>query len=64
MRACGGCSKSVKKIGPPVLHGAFLDQIIECPSCGWCGVETKIVDLQTYKLEPKQLQLFGERGEA
>jgi hypothetical protein len=55
VRACGNCSKPVKKVGPPVLHGAFLDQVIDCPACGWCGVETEIVDPDKYEQKPVQM---------
>ena len=58
MRACGGCSKPVKKIGEPVLHGVFLDQVVDCPACGWCGVVTEIIDPVEYEREPRQLEMF------
>lgn len=58
MRACGHCSRPVKKIGPPVLHGVFLDQVISCERCGWTGVETTIIDPEKYKAEPVQLKLI------
>lgn len=57
MRACGDCSKSVRKYGPVVRHGCFLDQIVVCPHCGWCGVETVIID-EDEPVEPVQLELF------
>lgn len=50
-RACGNCSKSCKKYGKPVRHGPFLDQIVDCEHCGWCGVETEILDDDTEQAE-------------
>jgi hypothetical protein len=52
-RTCGGCSKATcKTYGAPKLHGgAFLDQIVVCPKCGWCGVVTEILD------EPVETQM-------
>jgi hypothetical protein len=58
MRACGKCCKNVVKVGPPVLHGVFLDQIVDCPRCGWAGVETEIIDPKEYEQEPQQLKMF------
>ena len=59
MASCGDCSKSVRKYGAPVFHGVFLDQIVICSHCGWCGVETEIMEIEDQ--EPIQLDLFGEK---
>ena len=57
-RACGGCAKPVKKIGEPVLHGGvFLDQVVDCPACGWCGVETVILS-EPPPMKMKQVSMF------
>ncbi len=54
-RLCGECSRPCKKYGEPRRSGAFLDQIVTCPKCGWCGVETEIVENE----EPIQLDMFA-----
>jgi hypothetical protein len=54
-RLCGECSKPCKKYGAPRRNGSFLDQIVTCPKCGWCGVETEIVENE----EPIQLDMFA-----
>ncbi|MBA4363867.1 MAG: hypothetical protein C0411_24505 [Pseudomonas sp.] len=61
MRNCGDCGKvQVKKYGEPELHGRFLDQVVYCPQCGWCGVETEQRDAHA----PVQLALFASGGQA
>ncbi len=42
MRPCPACNGRPKKYGPATtLASGFRDQIIICPACGWCGVESK-----------------------
>ncbi len=50
---CPDCGKKIAKHGPPKRVGSFVDQVIYCLSCKWCGVET-----QQKPLEIKQLNLF------
>lgn len=59
MRSCGDCSRPCKKHGEPRRNGRFLDQIVVCtsPKCGWCGVETEIVDDESETFI--QLDLFA-----
>lgn len=60
-RLCGNCSRPCKKYGEPRRLGAFVDQIVTCPKCGWCGVETEITD----EVEsPVQLDMFTELYDA
>lgn len=40
MTRCPRCAGRLRKIGPPQLHGAFVDQLLDCPACDWCGVES------------------------
>lgn len=56
-RPCPECGKRTKPHGPPVPHGYFLDQIIVCPSCDWCGVQSQIIAEPRADL-PQQLSLF------
>lgn len=53
-RLCGECSRPCKKHGEPRRNGAFVDQIVTCPKCGWCGVETEIIENEN----PVQLDMF------
>lgn len=41
-KTCPDCYKRIEKVGPPVLceSSGFLDQIVQCTNCDWCGVET------------------------
>ena len=59
MRSCGACSKPVRKYGPPVRHGCFMDQIVICTKCEWSGVETWIVEDD----EPTQLSFMDPLGD-
>jgi len=66
MRACGECSRSVTKYGPPIHNGYFIDQIVICKKCGWVGVETEILDETD---EPAQMDFMkilddNETGQA
>jgi len=54
-RLCGECSKPCKKYGAPRRLGSFLDQIVTCPKCGWCGVETEVVEDEEFV----QLDMFA-----
>lgn len=47
-RLCGECSRPCKKYGEPRRVGVFIDQIVTCPKCGWCGVETEIVENEEF----------------
>jgi len=57
VRACGACSRAVRKYGPPHRLGYFIDQIIVCPQCGWVGVETEILDDQPEAWQPALFDL-------
>ena len=50
-RLCGECSSPCKKHGVPRRMGAFIDQIVTCPKCGWCGVETEITHEEAVQLD-------------
>lgn len=54
-RLCGNCSRPCKKHGEPRRNGSFIDQIVTCPKCGWCGVETEIVEHEEFI----QLDMFS-----
>lgn len=63
MRKCPDCSKPTKRHGEPALHGNFLDQIVVCPGCGWCGVRTEMlsdVAARKFEAELTQLPLFED----
>lgn len=59
-RLCGECSRPCKKYGEPRRLGAFVDQIVTCPKCGWCGVESEVVEDES----PVQLDMFTELYDA
>lgn len=40
MRPCPACGRRTQPHGRPQRLGAYLDQIIVCPACDWCGVES------------------------
>jgi hypothetical protein len=55
-RRCPACAGKLTPVGPPARHGAFLDQLLDCPACGWCGVASEITD-PAAPAQPEQLQL-------
>ena len=57
-RLCGECSKPCKKHGAPRRVGSFLDQIVVCTRCTWCGVESEALDVEILV----QLDLFDFSG--
>lgn len=54
MRACGECSAPCRRYGSPIKKRWFIDQVVICVKCGWCGVETVILD----EPQPVQVALF------
>ncbi len=63
MRKCPDCSRITRGGGEPTLSDRFLDQIIVCPGCGWCGVHTEILGKEAarkFEAELKQLSLFSD----
>ena len=55
-RACGECSAPCKKYGEPRRYGVFVDQIVTCTKCNWCGVETEIIEHEEFI----QLDMFDD----
>ena len=53
-RLCGDCSKPCKKYGEPRRNGVFLDQVVMCTRCNWCGVESEVIEHEDFV----QLGLF------
>jgi len=47
-RLCGECSRPCKKHGELRRLGSFLDQIVTCPACGWCGVESEVIEHENF----------------
>lgn len=56
---CPTCAGKLTKVGSPARHGAYLDQLLDCPACGWCGVVSEITD-PTAPAQPEQLTLEME----
>lgn len=62
MKTCPDCRKSVRKYDEPTLDssGYFLDQIIVCSRCDWCGVDSRTLtraEAEKWLAEPKQLRM-------
>lgn len=55
MKPCPSCKSKLVKVGPPVRYGYFLDQLLDCPQCDWCGVDSVDAPATTH---PQQLA-FG-----
>lgn len=56
MRTCPDCHSRTKKYGEPTLSpGGFLDQVYDCSSCSWCGVDSK--SLTSHEIKERQLKL-------
>jgi hypothetical protein len=57
VKHCPRCASRLRKIGPPARHGAFLDQLLDCAACDWCGVDTQCIDDRPATFTAQQLTL-------
>lgn len=58
-RTCPRCRKPAQKYGEPTQRGVFFDQVVHCPACGWCNVETEIL-CELPALVMKQIVMFTQ----
>ncbi len=58
LRTCPECTQRTRAHGPAKRLGLWVDQVIVCPRCGWCGVQSWSVDEYDAPAAPAQLELW------